>query len=136
MDPHELRSVELFNSLTDGDRRSLARWTDLLDLPAGKTLMEEGQIAHEFLVIVSGSAHVTRAGTHVRTLGPGDFVGEIALLADDRRRTATVVTTSEVRAVVMTGAQFRALMGDVPAVAAQVQNAVQARLSADLELDG
>lgn len=131
MDAKELRTVELFARLSEGDRRALARWADIVDLPSGKVLMKQGSLAHEFLVIVSGSAEVTQGGQRIRDLGPGDFCGEIALLQEDQSRTATVSTTSPMRAVVLTGAQFRAMVREMPSVAERVRATIQERLAAD-----
>jgi CRP-like cAMP-binding protein len=47
-------------------------------------LCKEGQLGHEFFVVVDGKVQVTRKGRRVATLGGGDFVGEVALLTDMR----------------------------------------------------
>jgi CRP/FNR family transcriptional regulator, cyclic AMP receptor protein len=51
-----------------------------LDVPPGKVLFKEGEIGHEFFVLVEGEVEVTRKGKRVATRGGGEFVGEIALL--------------------------------------------------------
>lgn len=131
MDPKELESVELFRPLTGRERRLLAQWADLVDVPAGKVLMEQGSRALEFLIIISGSAQVTRDGHRIRDLGPGDFFGEIALLKEDHSRTASVATTSPMRAVVLTGPQFRSMVSEIPQVAERVREMIRARLESD-----
>ncbi len=129
MDPADLKSIPLFASLSARDREQLARSMDLVELPAGKSLAQEGVLAYEFQVIKTGTAEVAIEGEHVRDLGAGDYVGEIGLLQEDRRRTASVTTTSPMVAIVMTGPEFRAMVRDLPAVAEDIYRTIQARLA-------
>ena len=48
-------------------------------------LFEQGSIPYEMFVIEEGTAEVTKDGEAVGTIGPGDVVGEIALLRFQRR---------------------------------------------------
>jgi cAMP-dependent protein kinase regulator len=63
----------------------------------GEVLMEQGQSGDAFYAIRTGQVRVIRDGETVATLGPGSYVGEIALLFDIPR-TATVVAHTPVRA--------------------------------------
>ena len=128
MDAAHLDSIPLFASLSAKERKQLAMWMDVVDLPAGRQLTAQGVLAYEFLVIKEGSAEVTQEGRHLRELGPGDYLGEIGLLDAERRRSATVVTTSPTTALVLAGPQFRAMMQEMPAVAQQVRETIRARL--------
>lgn len=132
MDPKRLQSVPLFQSLSKKELERLSRSMDEVDLPEGKRLAEEGAYAYEFFIIEEGSASVSREGKKVRDLQPGDFFGEIALL-EAERRTASVVTTSPMVAIVMTGPDFRAMEREQPEVAAKVREVIQQRLAADRE---
>jgi cAMP-dependent protein kinase regulator len=105
---------------------------DEIDLPEGKELTTEGQFAYEFFIIEEGTASVTRGAEHVSELGPGDFFGEIGLL-ESERRTASVVTSSPMRAIVMTGRDFRVMERDLPRVAQQIREKIRERLAADRE---
>ena len=71
----------------------IERLTTVVSVPTGRTLMNEGMIGHELLILLSGSASVTVDGEIVASLGPGDVVGEVSLLLG-RPRTATVRATS------------------------------------------
>ncbi len=79
-------------------------------------------------MLLDGNAQVTKGGTEVNTLGSGDFFGEIALVSKVPR-SATVTTTSDVRALVVTDRAFRALMDRLPELQLQVLEALAERLA-------
>ena len=126
MDPARLKSIPLFASLSDAERAKVARWADEVEVEEGKHLVDEGRFAYEFFVIEEGSAAVRHGDEVVAQLGPGDFFGEIALL-EHVRRTASVVATSPMRAVVMFGRDFRSMENEMPAVANSIKQAVEER---------
>lgn len=126
MNPARLKSIPLFASLTEKDRDKVARWADEVDLPEGQVLAKEGEFAYEFFVIEDGSVHVTQEGRDIRDMGSGEFFGEIAL-DKDIRRTATVVTTSPVKAIVMTRRDFKSMEREMPEVCAQIKEAIKER---------
>jgi CRP/FNR family transcriptional regulator, cyclic AMP receptor protein len=126
MDERRLRSIPLFASLSDRDRRQVAYWTDEIDIGEGERLVNQGAFAHEFFAILEGEAEVTREDQHLADLGPGDFFGEIALETDDRR-TATVTAKSPMKLVVMFGRDFRQMETSMPQVAAQIKDAIEER---------
>ena len=69
-----------------------------------------------------------RGGRKIATLGPGDFAGEIALIAK-MPRTATITTTSPVRALVITDRAFRQLLEHSPQIQIGVLSALAERLA-------
>jgi CRP-like cAMP-binding protein len=105
-----LARTPLFRGLSRGDLVTLARVTEDLEVPAGKVLAREGDIGQEFFVIVEGEVSVSRDGEEVRTLGTGDFFGEIALIWDSPRRTATVTAATPLRFFVLTRQSFKSLI--------------------------
>ena len=128
MDPARLKSIPLFSGLSDHDRQRVGLWTDEIEVPAGKQLAGEGELAYEFFVIVDGTAEVTQGGNALAELGPNDFFGEIGLLESDRR-TATVTATSPLRAIVMFGPNFRHVEREMPELAQQIRSKIRERLS-------
>jgi len=126
MDAERLKQMPLFRDLTQKAREKLARWADEVDLPEGKNLIEQGAYPHEFFVLFEGTAEVTHDGRHLADLGPGDFFGEIALL-ERHRRTASVVTTSPARVVVMATREFEAMEREMPEVAERIRATMVAR---------
>ncbi len=122
-----LKRVPLFSSCSQRELGAIASLADELHLPAARNLTREGAGGFEFMILVEGEADVVRKGRVVNELGPGDFVGEIALVSG-KPRTATVRTRGPARILVLTASGFRALMRDVPSIQDKVLAAVTARL--------
>ena len=119
--------VQLFAGCSKKELGEIASLADELDLREGRTIIREGERGREFFVIVDGTVSVTRKGRKVASLAGGDFVGEIALISDVPR-TATVVTTSPARVLVVTDRDFRGLVQRMPNIAVKVLAAVAERL--------
>lgn len=128
MDAKSLERVPLFAGLSHKDREKIARWADSIDLPAGKHLLDEGRLPHEFFVIIDGAVEVSHEGKPLATLGQGDFFGEIALI-EHGRRTASVVTTTPTTLAVMSPASFVAMRREMAEVALRIDDAIRARLA-------
>jgi CRP-like cAMP-binding protein len=123
-----IKRVPLFAAASKSELEEIASIADEIDLPEGKQVITEGETGREFLVIVEGSADVERGGRKIATLGPGDFAGEIALIAK-MPRTATITTTSPVRALVITDRAFRQLLEHAPQIQIGVLSALAERLA-------
>lgn len=122
-----LKGVPLFADCSKRELREISQHADEVTLPAGYALTTEGASGQELVVIVEGAADVRRKGRKINTVGAGDFVGEIALIADTPR-TATVTTTVETYALVLSRRDFRALMKHVPSIQMKALEALAARL--------
>jgi CRP-like cAMP-binding protein len=126
VDAKSLERVPLFAGLSPREREKVARWADTVDLPAGKHLLDEGRLPHEFFVILEGEVEVHHEETHLATLGPGDFFGEIALI-EHGRRTASVVTAAPTTLAVMSPASFAAMRREMADVALRIDDAIRER---------
>jgi CRP/FNR family transcriptional regulator, cyclic AMP receptor protein len=127
-----LKRVPLFAGCSKRELGEIASVADELDLPSARDLTKEGSSGREFVVIVEGEADVLRKGRLVAGLGPGDFVGEIALVTG-QPRTATVRTRGPARVLVLTTSGFRTLMRDVPSIQAKVLTALAQRVTPDYD---
>ena len=123
-----LAKAPLFRNLSRSDLVALAKVTEDLEVNEGKVLAREGEIGHEFFVIVDGEVEVAKDGQAVRKLGSGDFFGEIALIWDSPRRTATVTAASPVRLFVLTRQAFRGLIDHHPDIEEKVLEALEDRV--------
>jgi len=122
-----LASVPLFAELDEDELRLLADAMHERTFRAGEPLTVEGAAGDGFFVVESGEAAVTVQGEPRGTIGPGDHVGEIALLmgAD---RTATVEATSDLRCYALAPLDFRALVEGNPTIAWKLLQSMTARL--------
>jgi CRP/FNR family transcriptional regulator, cyclic AMP receptor protein len=123
-----LGRTPLFKDLSRAELVELAKVTEDLEFDEGKVLAREGEIGHEFFVIVDGEVAVTKDGREIRTLSAGDFFGEIALIWDSPRRTATVTATTPIRFFVLTRQAFRSLIAHHPDIEAKVLAALEERV--------
>ena len=134
--PHDtkvasLAKAPLFAALSRQELGQLAKATEDLEVDEGKTLTREGDLGREFFVIVDGEVTVTQDGNEIRRLGAGDFFGEIALIYDNARRTATVTAVSPLRFFVLTRQSFRSLLEHQTEIEEKVMAALEERLAAD-----
>ena len=127
-----LKRVPLFERCSQRELARIAALADELALPGARELTREGAGGFEFIVLVDGAADVLRRGRVVNELGPGDFVGEIALVTG-QPRTATVKTRGPSRILVLTASGFRSLMRDVPSIQDKVLAALTARIPDEYE---
>src|SRR5262245_1387829 len=127
----ELAGVPLFAGLS---KRQLAQISGLMtpvELSAGKVLARQGEIGREFVILLDGEVEVARDGRVIAVRGPGDYIGEIALL-DDRPRTATVIAQTDLSAEVLNRAEFFSLLADAPELSSRIMATMGRRLA---ELD-
>jgi CRP/FNR family cyclic AMP-dependent transcriptional regulator len=122
-----LRTVPLFAGLTERALDGIAGLARETSFAAGTTIVREGDSGDSFIVIVTGGAMVEQGGREIRSLGRGDFLGEIALI-DGRPRTATVTATEPVDALVVDRTAFERLMDDYPVVRLGLVSALTQRL--------
>lgn len=125
-----LRSVPLFQGMSDRSIETIAGLAFETDFPEGATLVREGDPGDRFLIIRDGAAVVDQGGVTLRHLGNGDFVGEISLI-DGRPRSATVTATAPVAALCIDRDGFSRLMDEFPAIRHDLLNALTQRARTD-----
>jgi|SRR6476661_1341028 len=122
-----LKHVPMFARLSDKELKTLAATFTEKTFQSGQELTSEGQGAAGFFVIESGEADVAVDGASRRTLGPGDYFGEIALI-DGGSRTATVTASSEGTCYGLTSWQFRPLVEEHGSIAWTLLEALASRI--------
>jgi CRP-like cAMP-binding protein len=124
-----LQRVPLFEHFEKGDLERLARSFKERTFDAGSTVAGEGKTGAGFFVIESGEATVSVHGDERRSLGPGDYFGEIALI-DDGARSATVTAVSDLRCYGLTSWEFRPLVESNASIAWKLLETMAQRLRA------
>jgi CRP-like cAMP-binding protein len=125
-----LARAPLFEGLSRKDLIAVAKLTEDMDVPGGKVLCKQGDVGHEFFVILEGEAEVTRGAEHIATLGPGEMFGEIALL-EHVPRTATVTAKTPLRFFVMTSQSFWSLIDHHPDIEREILRTLVRRVLSD-----
>ena len=110
-----LRSLPYFADLDDDLLDGVCESSEEIEIAAGTRIIEEGSHSEEMYVVVSGQLEVAKKGSKrnivLATLGPGEVVGEIALL-DGAPRTASVLATTPARLIRIPASAFEELISD------------------------
>jgi ATP:ADP antiporter, AAA family len=106
------------------EQARVARW---LTLPAGHVLFRQGEAGDALFVIAEGGLLVSVNGREVARLGPGECVGEMALL-DDAPRSATVETVAGCRLLLVGADDLKLLIAAQPAAARSLLRTLDARI--------
>jgi CRP/FNR family cyclic AMP-dependent transcriptional regulator len=122
-----LKKVPLFAGLDGRELGQISSSMRERRFSAGDTVTQEGAGGAGFFVIESGSAEVSVDGTPRRTIGPGDYFGEIALLTGSDR-TATITATSDMLCFGMTPWDFRPLVESNSEIAWKLLTAMAEKL--------
>jgi CRP-like cAMP-binding protein len=130
MDAAQLESIPLFAGLTLDQRETVARACEEVEIEGGATLVREGDFGFAAYAIKDGSADVLHDGVLIRTLGPGDMFGEIAILSGGRR-TATVVAKTPMTVVTVLNRDLWRLERESPDIAAALRATIDERLAHD-----
>ncbi|HEX5936556.1 MAG TPA: cyclic nucleotide-binding domain-containing protein [Actinomycetota bacterium] len=126
VDVERLRQLPLFGELDFHDLSMLTHHVGEVTLSEGQVLFEQGSIPYEMFMIEEGAAEVTVDGTPVGRIGPGDVVGEIALLRLQRRM-ATVRVTSPIRAVTLSAEDLQLIEEEMPEIGRHLRSIMAAR---------
>jgi CRP/FNR family transcriptional regulator, cyclic AMP receptor protein len=105
-----LEQIPLFEGLPRDELGRIARSFKERRFSAGDTVTTEGAGGVGFFVIGEGTASVDVHGEERGRLGPGDYFGELALIDDQARRTATITADSDLTCYGLTSWEFRPLV--------------------------
>jgi len=115
----QLSSIELFSQLSAKELKKIASFMTPISIKPGRDLTVQGKPGREFMIIAEGEASVRRNGRLIATLGPGDFFGELAVIAGVPR-TATVTAETEMVVEALNRREFSSLLDESPSIAKKV----------------
>lgn len=122
-----LTSVPLFAKLPKKTIDRLDRLMVEREFPAGAEMVSEGEAGVSFFLIKSGKAEVIHGQQNLRTLGPGEYFGEMTLL-DGRRRSATVRAVEPTDCLILTRWDFTSEVRSNPDLALELLEGISVRL--------
>ena len=126
-----LREIPIFAELSPEDLEQIALIAVEQLHPSGWAICREGDEGDVMFVIVSGQVQIITgtAGSEkiVAERGPGDFVGETAII-DPGPRSASMITKNETRILAIEGEAFKAILRDRPEVALVLMRSLSRRL--------
>ena len=123
-----LRKVSLFEGLSDRELEAVARAAKERRFDTGDMVVVEGEGGVGFFVVAEGTARVESRGNKLGTISRGGSFGEVALLDDVGRRSATVIAESPLRVFGLTAWQFTPLLEQHPSIAVKVAKMLARRL--------
>jgi CRP/FNR family cyclic AMP-dependent transcriptional regulator len=101
-----------------------------MDVSAGSVVFEEGDSGQEMYGVVDGEVELRLGDRTLRTLGPDDVFGEMALI-DESTRSATAVASKDSVLAVIDKHRFLFLVQETPMFALQVMSAMAERFRRD-----
>lgn len=121
-----LGAVPLFRECTPRELKAVAQGGKLLSKRAGSKIVEEGSGGVAFFLILEGVVDVSRDGTPLASLAPGQFFGENALLVDGARN-ATAAAATDAKLFVFTQWAFKSMLLSNAKISYAVAKAVAER---------
>jgi signal transduction histidine kinase len=126
-----LARLPLFADLSPRDLGELVAGSHVHSTLAGEILFEEGTPADGLYLVLSGALEVYRTvgaeEVRLEVLGPGTFLGEMALV-EGSPRSASVRSVEESQLLLVTAEAFERLLGRSPAAALTVLRTMAGRL--------
>jgi len=126
VDADRVLAQPLYSSLSRPQAEEFARFCEVRHVEPGHEVFNQGGLAVAFFVIESGEAEAVADGHPLRTMGPGDWFGEIAIV-EHSHRTATVAATTPLTVLAMAAFEFRRLEAEHPGIAEAITRTMQDR---------
>ena len=114
-----LASIEMFSELSAKEIKKIASYMTTINVKEGRDLTVQGTPGREFMIISEGEASVRRNGRLIATLGPGDFFGELAVIAGVPR-TATVTAETDMVVEALNRREFSSMLDESPRLAKKI----------------
>lgn len=124
-----LKNTPIFAKTSEKSLESMLKSAVIKTVPAGEKLVEEGQGAIGFYLILEGKAEVIKDGEKLAELESGNFFGELGCI-DGQPRTADVVAVAETKCWILTQWAMKPIIASHPEVALSMLEELARRLRA------
>lgn len=124
---HAFSRVSLFNGLSAKEIAAIAASAEERDAAPGEILTEQGTSGDEFFIVESGEIEIRQDGRELRRLGPGDYLGEIALVFGGTR-TATAIAAAPSHVFVLHKDAFDRMIKSQPRIEDKILATVSERM--------
>ncbi len=119
-----LADLDLFDGFTPAELSRVAGLVEEIDAESGAVLTEQGKPGTECYIVVEGQAVFEIAGERKGTIGPGEPIGEMALI-DNRPRSGTVRAVTPMKLLALDATRFRTMLDEMP----KANRAIMAKLT-------
>ena len=123
----DVKEAKLFQGLPESELRSVEKQLKIVKHPAGHEIVVRGEGGVGFMVIIDGTVSVKTVQGHTRKLGPGDSVGEMALL-DHEGRSATITADTDVTLATIPEWNFKPFLKEHPEVTYRLLQTLSRRI--------
>lgn len=124
----KLQEISIFRECSTKQLQSISRLLTQVSIKSGKVLTTQDDPGREFMIILEGQATVRRDGKVLATLGPGDFFGELAVIAGVPRN-ATITAETDMVLDVLNRREFSSLLDESPKIARKILVGAVSRLN-------
>jgi CRP-like cAMP-binding protein len=136
--PHEarvdrLRGIPIFQDLSDASLARVAACMTEFEAPAGYVLIQPHAAGQGMFVVEDGDVVVERPNRPDVHLGPGQFVGELALLSQRGKRVARARVGTPSVLLALSREDFEAILEEEPRIAVSMLRTLADRMAADAE---
>lgn len=127
-----LARVPLFEGIEDESMARLAEVAGEVEFPAGQFIVRQGQVGSGLYVVLKGSVRILRGSTEIARLGPGEFLGELAVI-DQEPRMASAEAVEDTRLLAVASWDLLQLLESDSALALNLIRGLARRLRAAAE---
>ena len=120
-------STSIFDALSAAEIEQVTAAGTRITLPAGWSPISESTPADKAYILTAGEVSVRRHGTEIAQLGPGQIIGEAAIV-NRTLRSATIVALTPLEAIHFTSTRLEELVERIPAFAGALSRAADERL--------
>lgn len=126
----QFKQLSHFDGLSEVQVQKIVDNSTHVTLPKDWALIGEQQPADKAYLILDGEVSVRRGGNEVARLGPGDTIGEVAIVKHSLR-TATVISVTPLELLHFTAEAVEKLTGEIPQFAAALKETADERIEHD-----